>query len=79
MWADTCRSWYKNGKETGTVTGPHGGSMLHFKDMLENVGDEHFDFEWRSGNRFRWAGNGMSKRDEGGFGDLAYYMEEGKI
>ena len=53
--------------------------MLHFKDMLEHVGDEHFDFEWRSGNRFRWAGNGMSKRDEGGFGDLAYYMEEGKI
>ncbi|KAH0837416.1 hypothetical protein AYO21_12005 [Fonsecaea monophora] len=75
VWADNCRSWYKNGKESGTVTGTYAGTILHFKDCLENLGGEHFDVVWRSKNRFRWLGNGQSKWDKDGMGDLAYYMK----
>ncbi|OAP62890.1 hypothetical protein AYL99_02117 [Fonsecaea erecta] len=74
VWADNCRSWYKNGKESGTVTGTYAGTILHFKDCLESLGGEHFDVVWRSKNRFRWLGNGQSKWDKDGMGDLAYYM-----
>ncbi|OAL38894.1 hypothetical protein AYO20_01645 [Fonsecaea nubica] len=75
VWADNCRSWYKNGKESGTVTGTYAGTILHFKDCLESLGGEHFDVVWRSKNRFRWLGNGQSKWDKDGMGDLAYYMK----
>lgn len=76
VWADKCRAWYKNGKETGTITGNYPGSILHFKDLLENIGNEHFDIVRRSKNSFAWLGNGQSLWDENGFGKLAYYMEE---
>ena len=80
VWADNCRSWYKNGKKNGAVTGTYAGSILHFKDCLENVGGEHFDVVWRNKqNRFRWLGNGHSLWDENGMGQLAYYMDETKI
>ncbi|KAF8853883.1 FAD/NAD(P)-binding domain-containing protein [Acephala macrosclerotiorum] len=78
-WADNCRSWYKNGKETGIVTGTYAGTILHFKDALENIGDEHFDVVSRSENAFRWLGNGQTLHDKDGFGEFAYYMDEEKI
>lgn len=74
VWSDHCRAWYKSGKEEGNVTGVYAGSTLHFKDLLEKVGYEHFDYTYNSSNRFRFLGNGTSKKDEGGMGDLAYYM-----
>lgn len=79
VWADNCRSWYKNGKETGIVTGTYAGSILHFKDSLENLGEEHFDVVHNSKNVFRWLGNGQSLHDKNGMGELAYYMNETKI
>lgn len=79
VWADKCHSWYKNGKESGSVTGTYAGSILHFKDCLEAIDSEHFDIVWRSKNRFRWLGNGQSIRDENGMGQLAWYMEESSI
>lgn len=44
VWADNCRSWYKNGKASGIVTGTYAGTILHFKECLEDLGAEHFDF-----------------------------------
>lgn len=76
VWSDNCRSWYKNGKTSGAVTGTYPGSMLHFKEAIENIGPEHFDIVWNnSKNRFAWLGNGLSARDENGFGEMAYYMQ----
>lgn len=79
VWADKCRSWYKNGKENGIVTGPYGGSILHFKASLENIGAEHFDVVSKSKNMFRWLGNGQSLYDKDGMGELTYYMNETKL
>ncbi|CAG8086286.1 unnamed protein product, partial [Penicillium nalgiovense] len=78
VWSDECQSWYKNGKSSGHVTGVYPGSVLHFKDCLENIGGEHFHIEYRSKNRFRFLGNGESVRDQHGAGDLAWYMDDMK-
>src|SRR5579859_1410957 len=40
VWSDRCRSWYKNGRSEGTITGPWCGSTLHF---LEAVGSPRFE------------------------------------
>ncbi|KAJ5851175.1 hypothetical protein N7455_011031 [Penicillium solitum] len=79
VWSDECRSWYKNGKSSGHVTGVYPGSVLHFKVCLENIGGEHFYIDYRSKNRFRFLGNGESVRDQHGAGDLAWYMDDMKV
>lgn len=79
VWSDGCRSWYKNGKPSGQVTGVYPGSILHFKDCLENIGAEHFNIQYRSKNRFHCLGNGESVHDKHGSGDLAYYMDDLKV
>ncbi|KAF2139226.1 uncharacterized protein K452DRAFT_275341 [Aplosporella prunicola CBS 121167] len=78
-WADECRSWYKNGKHIGWVTGPYPGSILHFKECLDHMGGEHFDVRYRSKNRFRGLGNGLTKIEGNGEGDTAWYMEETRL
>ncbi|RAL01331.1 flavin-containing monooxygenase [Aspergillus ibericus CBS 121593] len=76
-WSDPCRSWYKNGKSSGQVTAPYGGTTSHFKKCLENMGGEHFNIEYNSANRFRFLGNGQVDVERNGFGDLAeYFVEE---
>ncbi|KAJ5162533.1 hypothetical protein N7492_007925 [Penicillium capsulatum] len=75
-WAGTCRSWYKNGKTTGQVTGNYPGTTSHFKKALENLGGEHFDIRHRSANRFQFLGNGQLDEEKNGKGDLASYFVE---
>lgn len=77
VWSDDCRAGlYKNGRRTGRVNGLYAGSMMHFKNGLEQIGGEHFDIVWRSKNRFRCLGNGTAETDENGTGNLAPYMDE---
>ncbi|KAI0130406.1 steroid monooxygenase-like protein [Xylariales sp. AK1849] len=73
-WASKCRSWFKNGKETGSV-GLYPGSRLHLFHMLKEVRYE--DFEWKSCDTNRWAfsGNGFSIMEEEGK-DLTWYFVE---
>lgn len=73
-FADKCRAWYKNDREEGRLTGVYGGTMMHFKEGLETLGTEHFDFKWRSPNRFSYLGDGTSSCDENGAGDVAPYF-----
>lgn len=70
VWAGGCRSWYKNG---GTVTAMYAGSVLHYKEILQEFRAEDFDIEYRSRNRFVFMGNGLTIRETSG-GDLAYYV-----
>lgn len=79
VFGDKCRSWYKNGKMEGKVTGVYPGSILHFKEVLARVGAEAFDVEWNHDNMWTCLGNGESERDQHGMGDLAYYMDEMKV
>ena len=31
VWSENCRAGYKNSRDEGRVTGPHAGSVLHYK------------------------------------------------
>ncbi|RYC80541.1 putative sterigmatocystin biosynthesis monooxygenase stcW [Fusarium oxysporum f. sp. narcissi] len=75
VWASGCRSWYKNNKVDGKVTAMYAGSILHFKEMLENFRTEDFDYEFNSSNRFRFMGNGLTRLEERGE-DLSFYVKK---
>ncbi|CAM1508671.1 Fc.00g055190.m01.CDS01 [Cosmosporella sp. VM-42] len=74
-WAGNCRSWFKNGKEIGPVTGLHPGSRIHWFHLLKEPRYE--DWEWNTGVSNRWAylGNGFSVM-EGEGQDLTWYFDE---
>lgn len=69
-----CKSWYKSDK-TGRVTAAYPGSIVHFYEFLEAVRGEDFDIVYRSANRFRFRGDGFTKRERNGE-DLAWWMEK---
>ncbi|KAL2004939.1 hypothetical protein VTN00DRAFT_2789 [Thermoascus crustaceus] len=69
-----CRSWYQSRKD-GRVTAMYGGSVLHYKENLEEFRTEDFEFEYRSPNRFRFLGNGLTIREKEG-GDLGFYVKK---
>ncbi|RGP60874.1 hypothetical protein FSPOR_10375 [Fusarium sporotrichioides] len=64
VWKSGCRSWYKNSKIEGKVTATYAGSVLHYKEILESFRTEDFNFEYKSPNRFRFMGNGLTLREE---------------
>ncbi|KAI5783409.1 hypothetical protein FPQ18DRAFT_282754 [Pyronema domesticum] len=75
VWSAGCRSWYKKYRTTGKVTGMYPGSVIHYYEMLKVIRGEDFDISYRSTNRFRFFGNGLTRR-ELDKGDLAYYFDE---
>ncbi|KAJ3538381.1 hypothetical protein NM208_g5929 [Fusarium decemcellulare] len=74
VWAGKCRSWYKNGTVDGKITALHAGSVIHYREILQDVRGEDFEIEYRSPNEFRYLGNGLTKRDANG-DDLGYYLK----
>lgn len=46
VWSSSCKSWYKN--STGRIFALYPGSILHFKDMIENIRGEDFDITYRN-------------------------------
>lgn len=75
VWASGCRSWYKNNQVDGKVTALYAGSILHYKELLENFRTEDFVFEYNSPNRFRFLGNGLTSLEERGE-DLSFYVKK---
>jgi hypothetical protein len=73
-WATKCRSWFKNGQETGPV-GLYPGSRLHWFHMLKNVRYEDWELRSMDANRWAFAGNGFSTMEEEGR-DLTWYFDE---
>lgn len=74
-WSSKCRSWFKNGKETGPVT-LHPGSRMHWFHLLKEPRCE--DWEWTSldeRNRWSFLGNGFSVLEEEGK-DLSWYFDQ---
>lgn len=86
VFADECRSWYKN-KGTGEVVGLWPGSTLHCIESLRSPRWEDYDYTYvdeledresdtlggRKTNRMAWLGNGWSvnQLEER---DLAWYL-----
>ncbi|KAI2669724.1 hypothetical protein CBS147355_9718 [Penicillium roqueforti] len=74
VWAGECRSWYKNNSTNGKITALHVGSVIHYREILQDIRGEDFDIDYRSRNEFRFLGNGMTQRETAG-GDLSYYLK----
>lgn len=63
-WSSGCRSWYKRGTIDGRVTAMYAGSLNHYRQMLGNFRAEDFIIDYRSPNRFRFMGNGLTIAEE---------------
>jgi hypothetical protein len=74
VWADHCRSWYKNGRD-GPIIGVWPGSTLHYIEAIMEVRLEDWDVKY-SGNRFSWLGNGYSQTELDPTADWGYYIRE---
>lgn len=48
--------------QNGKVTAVWAGSVIAYHDMIEKLRPEDFDIVYRSKNRFRFMGNGRTKR-----------------
>jgi hypothetical protein len=74
VWADPCRSWYKN-RPDGPITALWPGSTLHYIEALMELRVEDFDIKY-AGNRFAWLGNGYSQTELDPTADWGYYIRE---
>jgi hypothetical protein len=78
-WNGDCRSWYRKGRvdeyRTG-ITAIYPGSMMHYRSMLGELRPEDFEITYRSANRFRFYGNGLTELDMTEGADLAFYLKE---
>lgn len=64
VWAEDCRSWYKDNNPDGRVhIWP--GSLLHHLKFMKRPRFEHFEITYRSpGNIFEFLGNGLTITEE---------------
>lgn len=63
VWSGGCQSWYKNHRVDGKVTAVWAGSVIGYKEMIDQIRAEDFDIKYRSRNRFRFMGNGRTRRE----------------
>ncbi|EXL96208.1 cyclohexanone monooxygenase [Fusarium oxysporum II5] len=75
VWSSDCASTFKNGTKDGRINLLHGGSRLHYLEMLRNPRWEDYVWTLLPGVRlYDFFGNGRSlSQDEGG--DLTWYLE----
>jgi cation diffusion facilitator CzcD-associated flavoprotein CzcO len=74
VWADPCRSWYKQ-RADGPITALWPGSTLHYIEAIKSLRLDDFHVEY-TGNRFAWLGNGYSQTELDDTADWAYYIRE---
>ncbi|KAI3319407.1 FAD/NAD(P)-binding domain-containing protein [Xylariaceae sp. AK1471] len=74
VWADNCRSWYKQ-RADGPVTALWPGSSLHYMECMKNVRLDDFNITY-VGNRFAWLGNGYSQTEVDETADWSYYIRD---
>lgn len=75
VWADDCRSWYKNHTKAASNLLLWPGSGLHFIEAMSNIRADDYNITYR-GNRFDWLGNGFSQTELDPLADKAFYIRE---
>ncbi|KAJ3552624.1 hypothetical protein NP233_g12838 [Leucocoprinus birnbaumii] len=73
VWDLPCRSWYKAGSKSNSVTAVWVGSTLHYLETLREPRYEDWDFTY-IGNRFAYLGNGYSQVELDRTADWSYYL-----
>ncbi|KAI9694950.1 MAG: hypothetical protein M1822_000567 [Bathelium mastoideum] len=59
VWADNCRSWFKNNK-TGRVNALWSGSGIHYAAAIKDPRWEDFHIRYQTNNPFTYLGNGYT-------------------
>ncbi|VUC25597.1 unnamed protein product [Clonostachys rosea] len=80
-WATPCRSWFKRGTIDGPIVALHPGSRIHWFHMMQNIRFEDWEYDYWTGNRFQYLGNGFSTKEDPGL-DTTWYFdapEEGYV
>ncbi|KJZ72788.1 hypothetical protein HIM_07863 [Hirsutella minnesotensis 3608] len=78
VWSSHCPSTFKNGNVEGRINLLHGGSRLHYFEMLREPRWE--DFRWEAlerGKRYEYFGNGRSSMEAIG-ADNTWYLKHPK-
>ncbi|OCH86448.1 FAD/NAD-binding domain-containing protein [Obba rivulosa] len=81
VYSEKCRSWYKNGKDEGRITGLWPGSALHAMRTLEHPRWEDYTYEPLDPvrNRFYWLGDGQTYAEKTMSGDRAWYLNDDEV
>jgi hypothetical protein len=80
VWNGKCNSWYKKGRiddyKTG-ISAMYPGSMIHFRSMLASTRPEDFDITYKSSNRFKFFGCGLTALDlSSDEPDISFYLKD---
>lgn len=73
VWAEDCRSWYKNHGRNAKALSIWPGSGLHYIEAIQEYRADHWHIRY-NGNMFSWLGNGFSQTEADPDSDLAYYL-----
>ncbi|KAH9934327.1 uncharacterized protein B0H18DRAFT_869878 [Fomitopsis serialis] len=81
VFSQTCRSWYKGGKERGRVVALWPGSSLHNLRALQYPRWEDFNYEPLDDteNRLHWFGDGQTHNEKTMSGDRAWYLNDDEM
>ena len=77
VWSEDCSSWANGGRPGGRIHGhwPGSGSHVNFVRKSPRWEDWEWTYKSGSGNRFAWLGNGWTRREADGKGDLTPYLK----
>lgn len=77
VFSENCSSWSNGGRPGGRIHGHWPGSASHVNFVRRDPRWEDWEWTYRneSGNRFAWFGNGWTKKEVDGKGDLTPYLK----
>ena len=75
VWADDCRSGYKNHSYNDHIPSLWPGSTVHYIETMQELRADDWEIRYR-GNRFAWLGNGFSQTEFDPTSDLAWYIRD---
>jgi cation diffusion facilitator CzcD-associated flavoprotein CzcO len=77
VFSENCSSWANGGRPGGRIHGHWPGSASHVNFVRREPRWEDWEWTYRSetGNRFAWLGNGWTKKEFDGTGDLTPYLK----
>jgi cation diffusion facilitator CzcD-associated flavoprotein CzcO len=78
VFSENCSSWANGGRPGGRIHGHWPGSASHVNLVRRDPRWEDWEWKYRSesGNRFAWLGNGWTRKEKEGQGDLTPYLRK---
>lgn len=75
VWSENCSSWANGGRPGARIHGHWPGSASHLNFVRRDPRWEDWEWGYGSRNRFAWLGNGWTRKEAEGMGDLTPYLK----